>query len=78
MANAGFEGLDVLVCAAADHRGGQEAEPPLDLVHLREASRGEVHALIAVGVNAAGHREVLDLNVATADDGSSWRPSCAR
>jgi hypothetical protein len=29
LADVGFEDLDVLVCAAADHLVGQEAEPPL-------------------------------------------------
>jgi hypothetical protein len=29
-----------------------------------------VHALIAVGVNADGHREILGIDVATAEDGA--------
>ncbi len=31
-----------------------------------------VHALIAVGVNAGGHREILGIDVATAEDGAGW------
>lgn len=31
-----------------------------------------VHALIAVGVNADGHRKILGIDVATAEDGDGW------
>jgi transposase-like protein len=31
-----------------------------------------VHALVAVGVNADGHREILGIDVATAEDGAGW------
>jgi hypothetical protein len=31
-----------------------------------------VHALIATGVNADGHREILGLDVTTAEDGAGW------
>lgn len=31
-----------------------------------------VHVLIAVGVRADGHREILGLDAATADDGAGW------
>jgi putative transposase len=31
-----------------------------------------VHALIATGVNADGHREILGLDVASAEDGAGW------
>ena len=31
-----------------------------------------MHALIATGVNAGGHREILGLDVATAEDGAGW------
>jgi putative transposase len=31
-----------------------------------------VHALIATGVNADGYREVLGINVTTAEDGAGW------
>jgi putative transposase len=40
---------------------------------VREGGRIiNVHALIAVGVNADGHREILGLDVATAEDGAGW------
>ena len=40
---------------------------------VREDGRTvNVHALIAVGVNADGHREVLGLDVASAEDGAGW------
>lgn len=40
---------------------------------VREGGRIiNVHALIAVGVNADGHREILGLDVATAGDGAGW------
>jgi len=42
-------------------------------VKVGEAGRVvAVHALIATGVNADGHREVLGLQVATAEDGAGW------
>lgn len=42
---------------------------------VREGGRIiNVHALIAVGVNADGHREILGLDVATAEDGAGWLP----
>src|ERR1700750_22229 len=31
-----------------------------------------VHALIATGVNAAGHREILGIDVTSAEDGAGW------
>ena len=31
-----------------------------------------VHALIAVGVNAEGYREILGIDVTTAEDGAGW------
>ena len=31
-----------------------------------------VHALLATGVNADGHREILGLDVASAEDGAGW------
>ncbi|MDQ1005864.1 transposase-like protein [Streptomyces sp. V4I23] len=38
---------------------------------VREGGRIiNVHALIAVGVNADGHREILGIDVATAEDGA--------
>src|SRR4051812_8317046 len=40
---------------------------------VREGGRIiNVHALIAVGVNADGHREILGIDVATREDGASW------
>ncbi|WP_261709318.1 IS256 family transposase [Streptomyces rhizosphaerihabitans] len=40
---------------------------------VREGGRIiNVHALIAVGVNADGHREILGIDVATAEDGADW------
>ncbi|CAM5302368.1 hypothetical protein GCM10010266_73800 [Streptomyces griseomycini] len=40
---------------------------------VREGDRIiNVHALVAVGVNADGHREILGLDVATAEDGAGW------
>ncbi|SFG80015.1 Transposase, Mutator family [Streptomyces mirabilis] len=40
---------------------------------VREGGRIiNVHALIAVGVNADGRREVLGIDVATAEDGAGW------
>ena len=31
-----------------------------------------MHALIAVGVNAEGYREILGIDVTTAEDGAGW------
>ena len=31
-----------------------------------------MHALIAVGVNAEGYREILGVDVTTAEDGAGW------
>ena len=40
---------------------------------VREGGRiVNVHALIAVGVNADGHREILGLDVASSEDGAGW------
>jgi putative transposase len=40
---------------------------------VREGGRTViVHALIATGVNADGHREILGLEVVTAEDGAGW------
>jgi putative transposase len=42
-------------------------------VKVREDGRVvNVHALIATGVNADGHREILGLDVASAEDGAGW------
>jgi putative transposase len=40
---------------------------------VREAGRVvNVHALVATGVNADGHREILGLDVTTGEDGAGW------
>jgi putative transposase len=42
-------------------------------IKVREAGRTvNVHALVAVGVNADGQREVLGLDVASTEDGAGW------
>ncbi len=42
-------------------------------IKVREGGRTvNVHALVAVGVNADGQREVLGLDVASAEDGAGW------
>ena len=43
------------------------------VLKVREAGRVvNVHALIASGVNADGHRELLGLQVSSAEDGAGW------
>jgi len=43
------------------------------VLKVREARRVvNVHALIAVGVNAEGYREILGVDVTTAEDGVGW------
>ena len=43
------------------------------VVKVREDGRTvNVHALLAVGVNAEGYREILGLQVASAGDGAGW------
>jgi putative transposase len=43
------------------------------VLKVREGGRVvNVHALIATGVNAEGHREVLGIDVTTAEDGAGW------
>ena len=40
---------------------------------VREAGRVvNVHALVATGVNADGHRRILGLDVASGEDGAGW------
>jgi putative transposase len=40
---------------------------------VREGGRTvTVHALIAIGVNADGHREILGVDVVSAEDGAGW------
>ncbi len=43
------------------------------VLKVREGGRVvNVHALIAVGVNAEGYREILGIDVTTAEDGADW------
>ena len=43
------------------------------VLKVREGGRVvNVHALLATGVNADGHREILGLDVTTAEDGAGW------
>ena len=43
------------------------------VLKVREAGRVvAVHALVATGVNADGHREILGLHVTTSEDGAGW------
>jgi transposase-like protein len=43
------------------------------VLNVREGGRVvPVHALIATGVNADGHREILGVQVTTAEDGAGW------
>jgi putative transposase len=44
---------------------------------VREGGRTvTVHALIATGVNADGHREILGVDVVSAEDGAGWLAFC--
>jgi putative transposase len=43
------------------------------VLKVREGGRVvNVHALVAVGVNAEGYREILGVDVTTAEDGAGW------
>lgn len=43
------------------------------VLKVREGGRvANVHALLATGVNADGHREILGLQVTSAEDGAGW------
>lgn len=43
------------------------------VLKVREGGRAvNVHVLIAVGVNAEGYREILGVDVTTAEDGAGW------
>jgi putative transposase len=43
------------------------------VMKVREGGRTvNVHALLATGVNADGYREILGLQVSTAEDGAGW------
>jgi len=49
------------------------------VLKVREDGRVvNVHALIAVGVNAEGYREILGIDVTTAEDWAGWLTFCAR
>src|SRR5437763_15940987 len=46
------------------------------VLKVREGGRVvNVHALLAAGVNADGHREILGLQVTSAEDGAGWLAS---
>jgi transposase-like protein len=46
------------------------------VLKVREGGRVvNVHALLATGVNADGHREILGLQVTSAEDGAAGWPS---
>jgi putative transposase len=48
------------------------------VLKVREGGRVvPVHALVATGVNADGHREILGLQVTTSEDGAGWLGSSA-
>jgi putative transposase len=69
--------LDGLVAAWRNRPldGGPYAFVWLDalMIKVREAGRVvNTAALVAVGVNADGHRELLGLDVGAAEDGASW------
>src|SRR5919206_2724567 len=43
------------------------------VLKVREGGRVvNVHALLAVGINADGHREILGLDVCSGEDGAGW------
>lgn len=43
------------------------------VLKVRENGRADnVHALVAVGVNADGYREILGIDVTSAEDGAGW------
>ena len=43
------------------------------MLKVREGGRVvNVHALVATGVNGDGHREILGLQVTSAEDGAGW------
>jgi putative transposase len=66
--------------AVADCRGRPLDQGPYTFVaadalvlKVREGGRVvNVHALVATGVNAEGHREILGLQVTSAEDGAGW------
>ncbi|MBB5785864.1 IS256 family transposase [Jiangella mangrovi] len=47
------------------------------VLKVREGGRVvAVHALVATGVNADGHREILGIHVTTSEDGAGWLAFC--
>src|SRR6266542_2011174 len=61
------------IAAALD--GGPYRLLSLDALALKVREEGRIvsaAALIAIGVNREGHREILGLEVVTAEDGTSW------
>ena len=43
------------------------------VLKVREGGRVvPVHALVATGINADGHREILGVQVTTSEDGAGW------
>ncbi len=69
--------LDEQVAAFRHRRLDQGPYPFLAadalVLKVREAGRvARVHALVAVGVNADGYREVLGINVTSSEDGAGW------
>ncbi len=62
------------ICCGLDEAGPSTFVAADALVlKVREAGRVvNVHALIAVGVNAEGYREILDVDGSTAEDGAGW------
>jgi putative transposase len=69
--------LDAQVAAFRERplEGGPYTFVWLDALTVKVREEGRVvnvHALIATGVNADGHREILGLDVASAEDGAGW------
>jgi hypothetical protein len=59
----------------ADVGAVKELDTAADARGLKAREQGRVvnvHALIAVGVNAEVHREILGIDVSTAEDGAGW------
>src|SRR4051812_34803766 len=74
-----------VMAAELDAQVGEFRARPLDqgpytfvaadalVLKVREGGRVvNVHALVAVGVNGDGHREILGLQVSSAEDGAGW------
>ena len=74
--------LDVEVAAFRSRPldGGPYTYVTLDALTQKVREDGHimnVAVVIAVGVNAEGHREVLGFDVITTEDGTGWLRSCA-